>query len=138
MPVDDALNGGEADTSAFELTFSMQTLEYTEEFVGVLHVKSYAIIAHKINLFAVFFQTPHLDESGVAVATVFERVSDQVDKNLLEKGGISLHFGQGQNVPANLAVFSFGCEHFNGGIHQQARIDHLFFGILAGGTRKSQ
>src|SRR6476620_3737122 len=47
LAVDNALDGGEPDTSAFERFLGMKALENTEQLVFMLHIKSDSIILHK-------------------------------------------------------------------------------------------
>jgi len=48
VPVDDALHRGKPDAVPGELPLRMQTLERTEEPVGVRHVEARAVIPHEV------------------------------------------------------------------------------------------
>ena len=47
MPRNDSLHDGQTDARAFKLVGSMQPLEHSKEFVRLLHVKTYAIVANE-------------------------------------------------------------------------------------------
>jgi hypothetical protein len=49
MAVDNSLDSGETNASAFECVLGMKTLENTKQFVLVLHVKANAVVFNKDN-----------------------------------------------------------------------------------------
>src|SRR4029077_2984931 len=52
VALNDALDDGEADASAFKIFRSVQPLKNFEQLVGVLHVKAGAVVAHEERLLA--------------------------------------------------------------------------------------
>lgn len=52
MPVDDALDDGEADAGAFEVTGRMEPLEGSEKLVSVSHVEACAVVTNEERSFS--------------------------------------------------------------------------------------
>src|SRR5262249_60631226 len=77
MPMDDALNGREADSRAFELFREVQALEHAEQLVDMLHVESGAVVPHEyLHLADVVAHAADLDYSRAAVASEFDGVRE--------------------------------------------------------------
>src|SRR5438477_565822 len=51
VAVDDALHDGQADARAFVILGAVQPLEDAEEFVGILHIETHAVVFDKVDLF---------------------------------------------------------------------------------------
>ena len=83
MAMDDPLYNGQSNAGAFKLIGAMQPLKNSEQFVGVLHVKSGPVIADEINIFAVVGLTSGFDDRHCALARILERVRKQVCPDLL-------------------------------------------------------
>ena len=47
MPADDPADIGQADTGTLEFIGAVQALKDAEELVGILHIKTHAVIAHE-------------------------------------------------------------------------------------------
>src|SRR5688572_13996128 len=77
VPGDDALHPRQANAGAFELLRAMQPLKHAEEFVGVLHVESDAVVTHETDYRpSRFDKTPDLDLRLRARPRVFQRVRE--------------------------------------------------------------
>src|SRR5690348_13395492 len=49
VPADDAMHGGQSDARAGKLRARVQSLECAEQFPGIGHVKTRAVVAHEIS-----------------------------------------------------------------------------------------
>lgn len=68
MPVDDALDDGEADTCALEFPFRMQGLKDAEEPIGVLHIEPDAVVLDEIDIVGLTDLTADGDQGGGSMA----------------------------------------------------------------------
>src|SRR5919204_3739821 len=90
VAVDDALHDREAHSSAGIVLGTVQPLEHPKEFVGVTHVEADAVVAHKVDRLPALLAPPHDDAGHVSADSKLEGVGQQVDKDLLEQGGVGL------------------------------------------------
>src|SRR5687767_15743331 len=74
VAVDDALYDGQAHAGALIVLGAVQPLEDAEEFIGVLHVKTGAVVFHEIDALPVILPAADLDVRHGPLAAVFERV----------------------------------------------------------------
>ncbi|MDB6125075.1 MAG: hypothetical protein JWQ71_4068 [Pedosphaera sp.] len=51
MAIDDATDAGQSYAGAFKFIGMMQALEDTKKFINIFHVKTYAVIANRNNVF---------------------------------------------------------------------------------------
>jgi tetratricopeptide (TPR) repeat protein len=87
MPVDDALNGRQSYSGAFELFSQVQPLKHTEEFVDILHVKARAIVPDKqLCLIFASVRTPNLDFGPFSYPRELNRIGEQVHKDDFQHG----------------------------------------------------
>src|ERR1700730_17420380 len=85
VALDNALDDRQAHASAFEILRAMQSLEYAEQLVGILHVEASAIVADKEDLFVGDFARTDLYDGVGAHACIFESIVDEVHEYLLEQ-----------------------------------------------------
>ena len=78
MPVNDALYGRQADSSAFIFVDTMQPLKRTKQLVGIGHIKSRAVIAYRINVTPVLRHGSDLDACRVGSAREFPGIPQQI------------------------------------------------------------
>src|SRR5258708_7385582 len=85
---DDPLHDGEAHARAFELRGPMQALEDPEQFIGILHVETDAVVAHVYG--TLLRLVANIDDRTRLLACVLERIADQILEHLLHETGIAL------------------------------------------------
>src|ERR1041385_2841704 len=78
VPVDDALDGGQANPGAFELSVAVKPLEGAEKFFGVLHVEARAVVLHEEDALAVLVDGAELDLAVGPLRREFPGVADEV------------------------------------------------------------
>src|SRR5215475_10184669 len=102
--MDNTLHGRQSYTSAFELFRPVQTLEYTKEFIDILHLKTNAIVSNEHD-YLIFFSSgvPYLNLSLLAYAGEFNSIGNNINEHKLYHGTVSIDIGQGANVPNNIA-----------------------------------
>src|ERR1041384_1529562 len=82
----------------------MQRLEKVEQFVGIFHVETGAVVADVDDNAASFLAgAAHFDFCRIATTRVFERVTEQIRKNLLEHRGVSSHSRNRRDIPSDVA-----------------------------------
>src|ERR1044072_7300277 len=91
MTLNDSAHVSQTDSSAFEFSVTMQALEDTKEFVHAIHIKAHTVVAHKVNDFAILDGRSDFDRRRVARTGVFDRVRNQVQKDLKQQTVIALH-----------------------------------------------
>jgi hypothetical protein len=84
MPMDDPLHDRQTDSGPFVLVGAVQALEYAKEFVYICHIETYAIILDKIHGLPLFFATADGNHGDLALVGEFDRIGQQIDKDLLE------------------------------------------------------
>src|SRR6266404_4333769 len=107
VALNDPPHVSEADAGAFELSCRMQALEHAEEFVGILHVEAYAIVADEERGFVVRLGGADLDSGPLALAGVFQGIGKQIDDGLAKHERITLDNRQAADLPVNIASFDF-------------------------------
>src|SRR5271165_1640122 len=94
MPVHDALNRGQADTSAFEGLLRVKPLEDAEQLVGILHVESDPVVSNEQRYLVFFlFRASDFDFGLGPCAGEFYSVGNQVDQRQPQHGAISIPVG---------------------------------------------
>src|ERR1700690_3948915 len=73
----------QANTCAFKFFLGMQTLEYTEKPVGIVHVKTNAVIFNETDIFASVISAPNFDLCAETRTCEFDSVGDEIDKHKL-------------------------------------------------------
>ena len=82
VPMDNSLDGGESDTSAFERLLRMQALENTKQLVLIFHVKTDSVIFHEHNhLVVTVVQRINFYLGLFARSSEFHRVRNEVGKD---------------------------------------------------------
>src|SRR5437879_640361 len=84
VPKDDALNERQADACALEIFNIVEALKDTKQFTAVLHVESDSIVANVIGVLIAVFAETDLDCSVMFWPSEFERIRDQVIKDLTD------------------------------------------------------
>src|SRR5450756_1084962 len=85
VTADDALHDGQANPRAFKILRPVEPLEHAKQLVHILHIKPNTVVAHKINIFAVFARATNLHDGRCPVTGVLDRVGLQVDPDLLQQ-----------------------------------------------------
>ena len=100
MAMNNPTNVGEPNTGSFKLIDSVQSLKYSKQFGGVLHVESHAIVADEKNdLGRAGVLHTDLNRRDRPGARKLHGICDQVHKDLSEHGRIALYFRQCRDCP---------------------------------------
>src|SRR5206468_5282180 len=110
VPADDAMHGGQTNAGAFKFLGAVETLEDTEELIGVFHVEANPVVANEDGGLAIGLEGPDFDHRLGPRAGVFDGVGKEVGKDLLEKTGVALDGRQGLQTPLDAAAFGFSLE----------------------------
>src|SRR5262245_33861105 len=101
--MDDALNGRQSYSSAFELFSKMQALKHAEQLVDVQHVKPCTIVSHEnLWLIVISLYTADLDFGLLPHACEFDRIGNKIGDNQLQHGTISVADRKGTDLPCNI------------------------------------
>ena len=88
--MDDPLHDRQTDSGPFVLLGAVQTLEHAKEFVYICHIEAHAVISNKIYGLSLLFATADGNHGDLASVGEFDRIGQQIDKDLLEQSWISL------------------------------------------------
>lgn len=102
MASDDAADIREADAGALEFGLGVEALKDAEEFGGVFHVESDAVIAHVEDVFGGVYALGNGADFDARVGGgrgVFGGVLDEIGPDLPEHGGVGADGGQRFDVP---------------------------------------
>src|SRR5436309_12758205 len=96
MPLDDPVDDGQADAGTLEILAAVHPLKHPEELAGVLHVEAGPIVPNKVGWApaGIGLEDANFDPGMFALARVLDRVTQEVDEDLFEQGGVA--FGSGQ------------------------------------------
>src|SRR5215470_10703396 len=98
--MDDALNGCEPDSGSFELLSPVETLENSEQFVDILHVKADAVVFDKdYHSIAAFVRGPDFNLWLRPRSGELDGVRDQIDEHELEHRSVAIQIGQRADFP---------------------------------------
>lgn len=121
---DDALDDRQADAGAFKFLGAVQALEDAEQFVGVFHIETDAVVADENDGFIVHGAQADFNDGGFARPAVFDGIGKQVGKDLFEKARIAIDGGQFGNAPFDIAPLGFapqfGDDLVDNGIQRRA------------------
>jgi hypothetical protein len=122
----DAVDIGESDACAFKVLVVVQALKHAEQFADVAHVKARAIIAHgEYMAVGGIVAVENLNDGGIAMAGVFERVADQIASHLSQHGRVSIHGGQVADAPLDVASLDVGLKFLDAFVDDGAHIHIL-------------
>jgi len=91
--LDDSLDGSQANAGSFEFILAMTALENAEEFARVFHVEPGAVVADEINHFLTLLERADFNLCWIPATGVFEGISHQIGKNLLDEAWILCRCG---------------------------------------------
>src|SRR5438477_3916294 len=86
-----ALHSGKPHAGAFEFVSPVETLEYPEQFVGILLFESGAVITDENYVGVCRGVVTHFDDGHFAMSRVLNGVREQVCKDLLHQTGVAGH-----------------------------------------------
>src|SRR5947209_7609961 len=78
VPMHNPLHRCQADAMAFILMGRMQTLERSEQLVGVLHVEAHSVVPHEKRRFAPRRSAAKFNSRRVMLARKLPRISEQI------------------------------------------------------------
>ena len=84
MPVNDPLHNRQANAGALKFIGAVEALEDAKQLAHITHVKSGAVVAHKIDALVLLKFAADFNDRRMAVTGVFERVGKQVDPDLVQ------------------------------------------------------
>ncbi len=87
----DALYRGQTNTGALELLSGMKALKWTEQFVDVGHVKSCAIVTHKIYRLLAGAQDANLNMRGGMALGKLPGITEEIFQRDLQQMRIALN-----------------------------------------------
>src|SRR5579859_1162651 len=103
VAIDDAAHVGQPKAGAFELVPIMQALKQAEEPGSIFHIKSRAVIPNEKDLFLIGRKlAADLDSRLVLLASVLDRVGNQINPNLPKHCRVTMHFRQWLHDPLDL------------------------------------
>src|SRR4029077_5543244 len=127
MAIDNSLDCGEPNPSAFERLLRVLALEYTEQLVFVLHVKTDSVILNKHDEFLrrVVQPTDFYLSLGPR-SSEFHRVRNEITEHQPEQGRITVANRQSPNPPNNFPRLRVRGNFADHGFHQLPKIDSCF------------
>ena len=139
MPVDDALNGRQSYSGAFELFSQVQPLKHTEEFVDILHVKARAIVPdEQLCLIFASVRTANLDFGPFSYPRELNRVGEQVHKDDFQHGTVSVTNRKRSDIPGNVPILCLLPEFRDDPSDKALHIHFRVVGLGASDPRKAQ
>jgi hypothetical protein len=87
----DSLNGRQANACALEIFLAMKALEDTKKLIGILGIKTHAIVADKNRGEASGIARANLNHSGLASAGEFQGIAKQIIEDQLEQSGVAIN-----------------------------------------------
>ena len=108
MSMYNPLNGSQPDAGAFKRLRRVETLEYTEQFIYIFHIKADSIVADKhYYLILLVVRRSYFDLGLRTRPREFDGIRNQIDECKSEHGTISVAGGQLANSPNNITPFRF-------------------------------
>src|SRR6478672_3799805 len=105
MALDNSLDCGQTDTSAFERLLRMEALENTKQLILILHVKTNSVVFNKYDHLArCVVQRIDFYLGLLTGSSEFHRVGNEINKHEPEHGRISITNRQTPDMPDNLAA----------------------------------
>jgi hypothetical protein len=127
MPMDDPLHDRQTDSGPFVLVGAVQALEHAKEFIHIRHIETHAVILDKIHGLSLLFATADGNHGDLALVGKFDRIGQQIDKDLLEQGWVSLAERKIINVKVNAPLSLYNAQLVERLPHQ-VRWRHRLFG----------
>jgi len=90
MPMNDALDGGQANPSAGKLVLTVKPLKCAKQPLNVGHIKARPIIAHKERPLAVCPRSPKLNLGQLAPTREFPGIIEQIGQHYAQQLAITL------------------------------------------------
>src|SRR5579884_166532 len=106
MPVNDSTHVRQSDPGPLEFIRAMQALKHTEEFAGILRVKSHAVVSDKKQRLPPFRPAADLNFSLGTRPGILHRITDQIHPNLTQHRFISFYDRQRTDNPTDLAALN--------------------------------
>src|SRR5262249_47430313 len=139
VAMNDTLHRRQSDSGAFKLVRSVQTLEYSKQFVGILHVETNSIILNEYNHTVCWFvRASYLNLRCRARAGEFDGIGNQIDKCKLQHRPVSIQIGQGPNLPSHVAPFRLTPNFVLNFFYQLLHADHGLTRFCAPDSGKGQ
>ena len=128
MAANDTLDDGKSDAGAFKFVYPMKTLEHAEELAGILHVKTDAVIFHKVNGLVSVDVPPYFNSGCRFGAAKLDGIGQQVRKNLTQHRNVSP--GGRERADVDLRVPAHRRQAWTSAKTSRARLLHIDFGNL--------
>src|SRR5256885_1993680 len=103
VAMNNSLYDRQANAGAFKFVCAMQSLEYAEELVLILHVKTRPVVADEIDLLAFLLPRANLDNCRFPLSRIFNRVRKQIDPDLFQQRRVAFARRQIADAQINLA-----------------------------------
>ncbi len=139
MALCNTLNSSQPNAGAFKRLRRVETLEYTEQFTYILHIKSDSIVSNEHDyLILLLVHASYFDLGLRARAREFYCVRNQIDEREPEHGAVSIAGGQATNSPIDMAPLgvlpNFGQSFF----HKLFQADHRLVGLSTAYSGKGE
>jgi hypothetical protein len=95
VTVNNPMDIGKTNTSAFEILLAVQALKDPKELVCVRHIETHTIVANKYNYFGFMLLETDLDLCDRSGAGELQRIGDQIHQYDAEHGSVSSYRRQG-------------------------------------------
>lgn len=86
MPVNDALDIRQPNAGTFKLGRLVKALKHAEQFARIVHIKSRAVVLHKVNNPVGLIHKANLDRRLLLFGRILDSVRDQVHPKLARSG----------------------------------------------------
>src|SRR5260370_38662332 len=88
MPLDNALDNRKSNAASFDLIIGVQSLKYTEDFLGVPHVEADPVIGNPVKVVIAFGAAAKLDVDRLLGLGVLDRIGDQIEQDVPDRVGV--------------------------------------------------
>src|SRR5208282_1740150 len=104
VAMDDALDSRQTNTRPLEILLAMQTLENSEQLIGILGIKAHTVVTHEESRDAAGFLRADLNDGGAASAREFGGIGEKIGKRQSHQSGIAIRFRERFDGPFDAAI----------------------------------
>src|SRR5208283_145557 len=125
-----ALHIRKSNACAFKFGLRMETLEYTEEFIRIFHIKSCAVVFDKKDKFFLVLFISNPDFSTGTDTRIFNRIRNKISKHQAQHRLVAIYVRQRIDIPYNVPPFRFmlniADNSFNQSVKTYFPLSHLY------------
>src|SRR5262249_2995066 len=125
------------DAASFEFIRRVQALKGSEEFAGVIHVETYAVVANKIDVFRRAALVSDFDRRRAVFASELDCIRKKILEDLRDQSLVSVRIGKRMDLQSDFSVLTAGIQLlFESRTCRFAHIDLRKDELLAAKTRQ--